>query len=47
MVNFNGYAPSQGSLLIADANGDLFGTTKSGGAKGYGAVFEIAKTATG
>ena len=34
--------------LIADANGDLFGTTE-GGANGYGAgtVFEIAKTASG
>jgi uncharacterized repeat protein (TIGR03803 family) len=28
--------------LIADANGDLFGTTSSGGAYGYGMVFEIA-----
>jgi hypothetical protein len=28
--------------LIADANGDLFGTISSGGAYGYGMVFEIA-----
>ena len=31
--------------LIADANGDLFGTTDVGGANGDGTVFEIAKTA--
>ena len=35
------------SSLIADANGDLFGTTSTGGASGYGTVFEIVKTATG
>jgi T5SS/PEP-CTERM-associated repeat protein/uncharacterized repeat protein (TIGR03803 family) len=48
LASFNladGYAP-QGSLL-ADANGDLFGTTIQGGANGYGTVFEIANTATG
>ena len=33
--------------LIANANGDLFGTTFRGGAEGYGTVFEIAKTPTG
>jgi hypothetical protein len=33
--------------LIADAAGDLFGTTGSGGAYGYGTVFEIAKTGSG
>ena len=33
--------------LIADAHGNLFGTTSSGGAYDYGTVFEIAKTATG
>jgi uncharacterized repeat protein (TIGR03803 family) len=33
--------------LIADANGDLFGTTARGGADSYGTVFEIAKTAGG
>ena len=33
--------------LIADANGDLFGTTADGGANGLGSVFEIAKTAGG
>ena len=30
--------------LIADAAGDLFGTTENGGANGHGTVFEIAKT---
>src|SRR5262249_53783014 len=33
--------------LIADAHGDLFGTTASGGAYDYGTVFEIVKTAHG
>src|SRR5690348_17218255 len=33
--------------LMVDANGDLFGTTQQGGASNDGAVFEIAKTATG
>ena len=33
--------------LIADAHGDLFGTTSYGGANGDGTLFEIAKTATG
>ncbi len=33
--------------LIADATGDLFGTTYAGGADDDGTVFEIAKTATG
>ena len=40
----NGYDP-QGSL-IADANGDLFGTTEYGGASGYGTVFEIVNNGT-
>ena len=35
----DGAAPVSG--LIADAAGDLFGTTPSGGANGYGAVFEL------
>ena len=48
LASFNGSNGSNSlGSLIADANGDLFGTTESGGAKGYGAVFEIAKTATG
>jgi uncharacterized repeat protein (TIGR03803 family) len=33
--------------LIADAAGNLFGTTEAGGANGGGTVFEIAKTASG
>jgi uncharacterized repeat protein (TIGR03803 family) len=33
--------------LIADAAGDLFGTTEMGGANGDGTVFEIAKTGEG
>ena len=33
--------------LIADANGDLFGTTAGGGTYGDGTVFEIAKTING
>jgi uncharacterized repeat protein (TIGR03803 family) len=48
LVSFNyanGAAPVAG--LIADAHGDLFGTTRFGGANGDGTVFEIAKTATG
>jgi uncharacterized repeat protein (TIGR03803 family) len=35
------------SSLIADNNGDLFGTTGGGGLGGYGTVFEIVKTASG
>ena len=46
LVSFNG---TNGAVpmasLIADANGDLFGTTSVGGANGDGTVFEIAKTA--
>jgi uncharacterized repeat protein (TIGR03803 family) len=33
--------------LLADASGNLFGTTESGGANDGGTVFEIAKTASG
>ena len=48
LVSFNGTngANPQGGL-IADAHGDLFGTTSQGGANGDGTVFEIAKTAHG
>jgi len=48
LASFNGTNRSgpEGSL-IADAAGDLFGTTTQGGAYGYGAVFEIAKTGGG
>ena len=41
----NGALPSAG--LIADAAGNLFGTTAAGGANGDGAVFEIAKAGAG
>jgi len=30
--------------LIADANGDLFGTTSTGGASNDGTVFELVKS---
>jgi uncharacterized repeat protein (TIGR03803 family) len=48
LVSFTG-ADGAGPLggLIADAAGDLFGTTQAGGAQDDGAVFEIAKTKTG
>jgi uncharacterized repeat protein (TIGR03803 family) len=48
LVNFNGEDGlfPEGSL-IADANGDLFGTTLDGGANDDGTVFEIARTAGG
>ena len=47
-VNFSGSNGSHpvGSLL-ADASGNLFGTTSEGGASGNGTVFEIANTASG
>jgi uncharacterized repeat protein (TIGR03803 family) len=48
LVSFNGTdgrEPTSG--VIADAHGDLFGTTYLGGAYGLGTVFEIAKTAHG
>jgi uncharacterized repeat protein (TIGR03803 family) len=41
----NGAYPFAG--LIVDANGNLFGIAQSGGASGYGTVFEIAKTSSG
>ncbi len=48
LVSFNGAngAEPLGSL-VADAKGDLFGTTAQGGANDDGTVFEIAKTAHG
>ena len=46
LVGFNGFngAYPLGSLL-ADANGNLFGTVSTGGVDGAGAVVEIANTA--
>ena len=41
----NGTSP-QGTLMI-DANGNVFGTTWTGGANNCGTVFELAKTITG
>jgi uncharacterized repeat protein (TIGR03803 family) len=49
LVSFNGtdgYAPQDNSL-IADANGNLFGTTQGGGANNLGTVFEIVNNGTG
>jgi uncharacterized repeat protein (TIGR03803 family) len=49
LASFNGATNGSSPLagLIADAAGDLFGTTYGGGANGVGTVFEIAKTSTG
>jgi uncharacterized repeat protein (TIGR03803 family) len=48
LVNFNGTnGANPFAGLIADANGDLFGTTYQGGPSGEGTVFEIAKTSSG
>ena len=51
LVTFNRTDGNSPNSLIADANGDLFGTTYSGGAYDgygyYGTVFEIVKTAHG
>jgi uncharacterized repeat protein (TIGR03803 family) len=45
LVDFNGTnGDTPYGSLIADANGDLFGTTAKGGANGFGTVFEIVKT---
>jgi uncharacterized repeat protein (TIGR03803 family) len=48
LVSFDG---ADGALprgnLMADAAGDLFGTTTGGGAAGDGTAFEIAKTSNG
>jgi uncharacterized repeat protein (TIGR03803 family) len=42
LVNFNGgNGTNPDSGLIADANGDLFGTTQKGGTNNYGTVFEL------
>ena len=48
LVSFNGADGTDPERsLIADSNGDLFGTTYGGGEFGYGTVFEVTKTATG
>ena len=50
-TDFGGGAQSNGAvpaaILLADAAGDLFGTTVYGGLYNDGTVFEIAKTASG
>src|SRR3989442_831738 len=40
----DGADPNAG--LIADASGNLYGTTNSGGANGYGTVFKVTPTGT-
>ena len=47
LVSFNDADDEPFAGLIADSNGDLFGTTRFGGANGDGTVFEIVKTAGG
>jgi hypothetical protein len=48
LVNFNGTnGSSPQGALIADASGNLFGTTYLGGTFGYGTVFEVVKTSSG
>jgi uncharacterized repeat protein (TIGR03803 family) len=50
LVNFNGngaIGPYPHGDLMADANGNLFGTTQNGGTSGNGTVFEIVKTTSG
>jgi uncharacterized repeat protein (TIGR03803 family) len=47
LASFSGPNGGAGpSGLIVDANGDLFGTTATGGADNYGTVFEIKNTGT-
>ncbi|HEX4140817.1 MAG TPA: choice-of-anchor tandem repeat GloVer-containing protein, partial [Candidatus Methylacidiphilales bacterium] len=46
LVSFNGSNGNGPVALIADAKGDLFGTTAGGGANGDGTVFEIVNTGT-
>ncbi len=49
LVSLGPSGAGSGSIasLVADAAGDLFGTTKFGGAHNQGSVFEIVKTGTG
>lgn len=48
LVSFDGADGSEPAAgLVSDSNGDLFGTTVSGGTSGNGTVFEIANTASG
>jgi uncharacterized repeat protein (TIGR03803 family) len=43
LVSFNGTDGTAPGALLADAHGDLFGTTQSGGANDFGTVFEICR----
>ncbi|MGA8758803.1 MAG: choice-of-anchor tandem repeat GloVer-containing protein [Stellaceae bacterium] len=48
LFSFDGvHGANPSSSLIADAQGNLFGTTDAGGANGMGTVFEIVKTRGG
>jgi len=48
LASFDGtHGASPQGDLIADAAGDLFGTTEAGGAQGDGTVFEIINTGSG
>lgn len=42
----DGALPSNGTL-VSDANGNLFGTTESGGANGAGIVYELSPSSSG
>ena len=45
VVNFNGLATAKpGADLVVDANGNLFGTTQTGGVNGSGTVFEVTNS---
>jgi uncharacterized repeat protein (TIGR03803 family) len=44
LVSFNGTDGAGPNGVMADADGDLFGTTSAGGANGSGTVFEIPHT---
>ena len=47
LVNFDGSNREPVNGLVADAAGNLFGTSAEGGTSNEGTVFEIARTATG
>ncbi len=48
LVSFSGVDGSAPrSTLVADSDGNLFGTTDGGGASGAGTVFEVLRSATG
>ncbi len=48
LVSFNGIDGAEPFAgLVADADGNLFGTTQAGGTSGDGTVFEIARTSGG